>query len=291
MPLIGEQANRQPEETTSAREARAAVAIAAALYIVGASLIATTCAAARTWARPPARPRSRSRPCSRRAASLIAFSRHRGGIGLACIADLWGVVLITVLCASTGGASSPFGLIYFFALGHAAAFQPRGRLIVVSVAALVGFLAPLAYSEALDDVRRRRVRGRRAGAAHRSGHPHRARTHARAASRPGVSDRRHRQPRQLARPGGNDSKIARTAVPEYAELCVIDLLDGRGSMASTIAAAVDPAVAAEMERLRAARPAADGQQPSGGPGAGQRCAARAARPDRRCRGAVDRSER
>ena len=49
-------------------------------------------------------------------------------------------------------------------------------------------------------------------------------------------------------------KIARTAVPEYAELCVVDLLDGRGSMASTIAAAVDPAVAAEMERLRAARP-------------------------------------
>ncbi|HTU79851.1 MAG TPA: hypothetical protein VMF09_13945, partial [Solirubrobacteraceae bacterium] len=55
------------------------------------------------------------------------------------------IVLIAVLCASSGGPDSPFALIYFFALGHAAAFQPRARFVWVSVAALVAFLAPLAY--------------------------------------------------------------------------------------------------------------------------------------------------
>jgi serine phosphatase RsbU (regulator of sigma subunit) len=44
------------------------------------------------------------------------------------------------------------------------------------------------------------------------------------------------------------------AVPGLAELCVIDLLDGDGSVASTVAAAVDPRVAAGVERMRAAFP-------------------------------------
>ena len=57
-------------------------------------------------------------------------------------------------------------------------------------------------------------------------------------------------------------KIARTAVPDFAELCVIDLLDRRGSIGSTVAAAVDPAVAAEVERLRDAVPLQrDGSHP------------------------------
>src|SRR6202040_1719937 len=64
---------------------------------------------------------------------------------LAFVADMWGVLLVGLLCASTGGAHSPFALIYFFAIGHAAAFQPRVRLAIVSGASLAGFLTPLAY--------------------------------------------------------------------------------------------------------------------------------------------------
>ncbi|HEX2397707.1 MAG TPA: PAS domain S-box protein, partial [Solirubrobacteraceae bacterium] len=43
--------------------------------------------------------------------------------------------------------------------------------------------------------------------------------------------------------------IARTAVPEIAELCVIDLLEEGGTIASVAAAARDQALAAEIERL------------------------------------------
>jgi hypothetical protein len=49
-------------------------------------------------------------------------------------------------------------------------------------------------------------------------------------------------------------KIASTAVPELAELCVIDLVDEQGSIVSTVVAAVDPAVAAGVERMREAFP-------------------------------------
>ena len=282
--------SRHVDGETSAREARAAVAIAAALYIVGASLIATTVLLPDVGS-PAGAAAVAVAALLTACGLLIAFSSRRGGIGLACIADLWGVVLITVLCASTGGASSPFGLIYFFALGHAAAFQPRGRLIVVSVAALVGFLAPLAYSDvsttfgavacvgvvlalltaAVIHIALERMRSQRRDLEFLIGAT---------ANLDSSLD-----------PAETLRKFARTAVPEYAELCVIDLLDGRGSMASTIAAAVDPAVAAEIGASASGPSRAGGRQPSGGPGARERCAVRAARPDRRRRRAVDRSER
>ena len=83
---------------------------------------------------------------------LVAFYRHRGGLRLAFFADLWGIVLIAVLCASTGGTDSPFGLIYFFALGHAAAFQPPGRLALVCAAALRGLPRAADLHGRLDDI-------------------------------------------------------------------------------------------------------------------------------------------
>jgi len=261
MSLTAQRAETRSEETTGAREARAAIVIAAALYTVGALLIATA----------PLLPHVSS-PLGAAAVAaaalltagglLIAFSRRLGGLGLACAADLWGVVLIALLCASTGGAVSPFGLIYFFALGHAAAFQPRGRLLLVGAAALVGFLAPLAYSHVstvfgavaavgivlalltsvVIHVALERVREQRRRLEFLIG----ATANLDASLDPAETLR----------------KIARTAVPEFAELCVIDLLDRRGSIGSTVAAAADPAVAAEVERLRDATPLqADGRHP------------------------------
>jgi Stage II sporulation protein E (SpoIIE)/GAF domain len=253
MPLIGKRAKRPPEETTSSREARAAIAIAAALYIVGATLIAT--AALLPHVSSPAGAAAVAAVALVTAAGLlIAYSRRLGGLELACAADLWGIVLIAVLCASTGGASSPFGLIYFFALGHAAAFQPRGRLILVCGAGMLAFLAPLAYEDVPEMF----------GAVASVGIVLALLTSAVIHI---ALDRMREERRRLEfligatanldtslDPAETLRKIARTAVPEFAELCVIDLLDRRGGMGSTVAAAIDPALASEVERLRGARP-------------------------------------
>jgi serine phosphatase RsbU (regulator of sigma subunit) len=260
MPLAGELTSRAPE-TTGSREARAAIAIAAALYVMGAALIATAPLLPHISS-PTGAAAVAAAALLTAAGLLIAFSRRRGGLGLAFAADLWGIVLIALLCASTGGASSPFGLIYFFALGHAAAFQPRGRLILVTVAGLVAFLAPLAYADvptafgavaavgivlalltcAVIHIALERMRDQRRRLEFLIG----ATANLDASLDPAETLR----------------KIARTAVPEFAELCVIDLLDRRGSIGSTVAAAVDPAVAAEVERLRAAVPLRrDGSHP------------------------------
>ena len=48
--------------------------------------------------------------------------------------------------------------------------------------------------------------------------------------------------------------IVRTAVPELAELCVIDLLEDDGSIDRSVAAASDPALARELEEIRAQAP-------------------------------------
>lgn len=261
MPLTGARATEHVEETTGSREARVAVAIAAALYVVGAALIAT--AVLLPDVSSPAGAAGVAAAALLTAAGLlIAFSRRRGGIGLACAADLWGVVLIAVLCASTGGASSPFGLIYFFAVGHAAAFQPRDRWILVSAVALLAFLAPLAYSDVSTTF----------GAVACVGVVLALLTSAVihiALNR--MRDQRRRLESLIGATANLDTsldpaetlrKIARTAVPEFAELCVIDLLDRRGSIGSTVAAAVDPAIAAGVERLRDALPLqVDGNHP------------------------------
>jgi hypothetical protein len=244
---------RRPQAGTSRSEAYVAVASAAVLYVIGATLIATAfllphvsspagCVAVAVTAYLTA------------AALMLAFARRRVSLWLAWVADMWGIVVISFLCAASGGASSPFALLYFFALGHAAAFQPRGRFLIVSLAALLAFLAPLAYSHvstsfgafvfvgavlallttsvvhyALGRMRAERWRLEFLIAA--------------TAQLDSSLD-----PQQTLR------KIARTAVPDLAELCVIDLIETDGSITDTVAAAVDPAVAAEVERTRKLHP-------------------------------------
>ncbi|TMK23626.1 MAG: hypothetical protein E6G62_11540, partial [Actinobacteria bacterium] len=234
---------------TSRSEAYVAVASAAMLYVIGATLIATAffiphvsspagCVVVAVTAYLTA------------GALMLAYARGRVNLMLAWVADMWGIVLIVFLCAASGGASSPFALLYFFALGHAAAFQPRGRFLIVSLAALLAFLTPLVYSHvstgfgafvcigavlalltmsvlqyALGRMREQRWRLEFLIAA--------------TAKLDSSLD-----PQQTLR------KIARTAVPELAELCVIDLTDSEGSITDTVAAAADPAVAAEVERAR-----------------------------------------
>jgi PAS domain S-box-containing protein len=56
--------------------------------------------------------------------------------------------------------------------------------------------------------------------------------------------------------------IVRTAVPELAELCIIDLLEEDGSIGRAAAAAADPELARELEEVRAHSPLdADGSHP------------------------------
>jgi Stage II sporulation protein E (SpoIIE)/GAF domain len=261
MPLTEGGRNRHVESETSAREAHAAVGIAAALYVVGAALIATTALLPHVGS--PAGAATVAAAALLTAGGLvIAYVRGRGGLGLAWLADLWGIVLIAFLCASTGGASSPFGLIYFFALGHAAAFQPRGRLLVVSIAALLAFLAPLAYEGVSETFGAIACVGvvlalLTALVIHVALNRMRAQRH----SLEFLIGATARLDTSLD-PAETIRTIARTAVPELAELCIVDLLDGRGSIGSTIAAAADPAVAARIETLRRTRPLEmDGSHP------------------------------
>ncbi len=252
-PLSGVRAIRRESGRTGPREARVAVTIAAALYVAGAALTATSLLLPHVEA--PLGVFAVAGTAVLTAGLLaIAVLRRRADLELAFFADLWGVVLIAVLCASTGGTSSPFGLIYFFALGHAAAFQPRRRVLVVSVAVLVAFLAPLVYKGAPETFGAIACVGIVLGLL--------------AATVIHVGFERMRVQRRSLQflieasakldtsldPQETLRKIAATAVPELAELCVIDLIDARGSIGESVAAAIDPAVAQGVERIRSERP-------------------------------------
>ncbi|MCW3069617.1 MAG: putative sensor protein [Solirubrobacterales bacterium] len=238
---------------TSRREARAALVSAAALYTVGAMLCAT--AALLPHVSSPAAVVAIAVAAFLTAVALmLAYARQRRGLTLAWVADLWGVVLVALLCAATGGAGSPFGLVYFFAIGHAAAFQPRGRLLVVWAAGLIAFLAPLAYSHVSSSFGAFACVGI-VLALLASGLVHFALER--------VRQQRWRLEFLIAATAHLDTsldpqqtlqKIARTAVPELAELCVIDLIDADGWITTTVAAAVDSAVARSFEDVRNAQP-------------------------------------
>jgi Stage II sporulation protein E (SpoIIE)/GAF domain len=243
------------EEPPGEREARGAIATAGGLYFVGALLCATAVLLPHVSSPLGVTAVGLDAMLTAALLLLLAASRGWGGLGLACVADLWGIVLIAVLCASSGGPESPFALIYFFALGHAAAFQPRARFVLVSVVGLIAFLAPLAYEpyvpstfgavacvgivlallaslvvhSSLNRLREQRRRLRFLIAAT-------------------ATLDRSLDPAETLR------TIAHMAVPELAELCVIDLLDQSGSVASTVAASVDPAIATGVERMREAFP-------------------------------------
>jgi hypothetical protein len=237
----------------SEAEARAAVAAAAGLYVTGATLIATSVLLPHVDS--PAGATAVAVTALLTAAGLmIAFARHHGGLMLAFFADVWGVVEIVFLCASTGGASSPFAMLYFFAVGHAAAFQPRGRFLIVSFAGVLAFLAPLAYSH---------VSSSFGAIACVGGVLALLTTSVVHLALRRMRDERWQLEFLIAATDQLDSsldpqqtlrRIARTAVPELAELCVIDLIDADGSITDTVAAAIDPAVAAEVERTRKVTP-------------------------------------
>jgi serine phosphatase RsbU (regulator of sigma subunit) len=249
-------------------EVRAAVASAAALYVVGASLIATTVLLPNVSS--PAGAAAVAVTALLTAAGLIvAVVRDRGGLWLAWAADIWGIVLIMLLVASTGAANSPFALIYFFAIGHAAAFQPRDRFVSVSVAGLLAFLAPLVYSSVSASFGAIVCVGAvlallTIGVIHL------------ALGR--VRDQRHRLEFLIAATARLDTsldpeqtlhRIAGTALPELAELCVIDVLGSAGAVATTVADAVDPTLAGRIEEMHdrspPEAPARDGpEQPASG---------------------------
>ena len=242
------------EQTASQREARVAVATAGGLYFVGALLCAS--AALLPHVSSPAGVTAVALDALFTSALLlVAAIRGWGGLGLACAAELWGVVLIGVLTASSGGPDSPFALIYFFALGHAAAFQPRVRLIGVALATLVAFLAPLAYEPHVSTMFAAVACVGVVLALLTSIVVH--------AALSGLREQRRRLEILVAAtakldssldPGETLRTIANMAVPDLAELCVIDLLDDSGVVGSTVAAAVDPQLAAGVERMRRAFP-------------------------------------
>jgi len=153
------------------------------------------------------------------------------------------------LCAATGGADSPFSLIYFFAVCHAAAFQPRGRFVFVSVVALLAFLAPLAYETVSSDFAPFAAVGVVLALLTSWAIP---------LALAWIRRQRRRLQFMIAASAKLDTsldpsqtlrKIAHSAVPELAELCVIDLVDDSGC-AKAVAAALDPGIAARIEQLR-----------------------------------------
>lgn len=243
---------RRHQWASSYDEARVSLIIAAALYLAGAALTATSLVDPHVrW--PAGVVAVAAVACVTAIGLLLAAYRGRGGFGLAFAAELWGIVLIAVLCAATNGAASPFGLLYFFAICHAAAFQPRGRFVFASALALAAFLAPLAY------------RGVPAGFAPFaivgvmlalliSWVIHLAIA--------GLRDQRRRLEFVIGASAKLDTSLdpsqtlramAHSAVPELAELCVIDVVDRHGR-AETVAAARDAALAGGVERMRRAAP-------------------------------------
>jgi Stage II sporulation protein E (SpoIIE)/GAF domain len=240
-------------------ETRLAVASAAGLYVTGGALIATSFLLPEVSS--PAGAAAVAGDAMLTAVALMAaLARGRSGLGLALLADLWGITIITVLCASTGGATSPFALLYFFAIGHAAAFQPRGRFALVAVIGLLAFLAPLVYSHVeanfgaiacvgavlatlttvVVHLALERIRSQRRW----------LELLIAATAKLDTS----LDPQQTLR------RIADTALPQLADLCVIDLVDEDGSITTTVAAATDPSVARRIELIRSQ------QRPGAAPG-------------------------
>ena len=217
------------------REANWAVAVAGGLYFVGALLCATGALLPELRA-PFAIGAVGVLALSTSGLLLLVWHQGRGTLMIAYLADLWGIVLIAALCAGSGGHDSPFALIYVFAIGHAAAFQPRGRLYIVALASLVAFLSPLVYETGTStDVRRRGDRGHRDGPDDQRGGPLRAQQDPRAAPSPAGADHRERRldrsldPAETLRSISRDGRAAARAGVRRRRLRRerLDRLDGR----------------------------------------------------------------
>jgi diguanylate cyclase (GGDEF)-like protein len=78
--------------------------------------------------------------------ALLGLERaNRGSLGLAFAADVLAVGMIATAVAVTREAHSPYAGYYVFVALHAAAFQPRGRVLAMIGITTAAFLAPLAY--------------------------------------------------------------------------------------------------------------------------------------------------
>ncbi|HEX3512142.1 MAG TPA: GAF domain-containing SpoIIE family protein phosphatase [Solirubrobacteraceae bacterium] len=241
------------DEAMPRGEVRGAVLSAAGLYATGASLIATSFLLPHVSS-PAGAATVAGVAFATAAALVVTVQRGGGGLWLAWVADLWGVVLILALCVSTGGATSPFSLLYFFALGHAAAFQPRGRFLWVCGAVLLAFLTPVTYAHISATFGAFACVGA-VLALLTCGAIHLALVRMRLQRRgleflitaTAMLDT-SLDPQQTLR------RIAATAVPELAVLCVIDVLGSEGSIATTVADAVEPALARSVEAMHDASP-------------------------------------
>ncbi|MHB8234711.1 MAG: PP2C family protein-serine/threonine phosphatase, partial [Solirubrobacteraceae bacterium] len=247
----GNQPRRNP--ALSKREVRAAIHAEAGLYVLGGLLCSTALLIPHVRA-PEAVAAVGFVALFVAAGLFVAAEREWGGLELAFVGDLWGVVLIAVLCASAGGASSPFALIYLFAIGHAAGFQPRGRYIIVSIASLVAFLLPLTYERVPPIFGAVALVGI-VLAVMTTGVIHLALN--------SVREHRRRLKFLIDATASFDTSLdpaealrnlAHAAVPELAELCVIDLVGRDGRVTTTVAAALDRDVAIGVENLRRREP-------------------------------------
>ncbi|HEX4466751.1 MAG TPA: GAF domain-containing SpoIIE family protein phosphatase [Solirubrobacteraceae bacterium] len=241
---------RRSESTPGPGEATAAVTICGWLYLAGGLLCSA--AALLPHVGSPAGVTAVGLDALLTSAVLLYVAgRGRGGLWLAFLGDMWGIAIIAVLCASSGGSSSPFGLIYFFAIGHGAAFQPLRRSALVFAAGTLCFVAPWIYE---DHVTRNFeaivcvgvALGLLTAAVLRS-----------ALNRMRVQRRRleiliqatARLDKSLD-PGETLRTVADIFAADLADLCVIDLLDGTGSIGSSVVAAGDTELARRVEQMR-----------------------------------------
>jgi diguanylate cyclase (GGDEF)-like protein len=68
-----------------------------------------------------------------------------GSLRLAFASDLLAVGVVAVFVGITDGAHSPYAPYFLLAALHAAAFQPRGRVLIAMAVTTTAFLAPLVY--------------------------------------------------------------------------------------------------------------------------------------------------
>ena len=118
---------------------------AAALYGLGAALLGIACA---LEDEPGVRVAVGGMAALALAVALAFIwldGTGRDSLRLVFAADLLAVAIIGVFVAITEGAHSAYSAYFFLAALHAAAFQPRGRVLVAMAVTTAAFLAPFAY--------------------------------------------------------------------------------------------------------------------------------------------------
>ena len=244
---------RQPWEPPSPDEVLAANASAAGLYLAGASLCATGTLLPHLESLAGVTAVGVVAVITA-IGLLLAVRARRGGLGLALAVELWGVFLIAVAVASTGGTSSPLAVMYLFALGHAGAFQPRRRLAFVVAVTIVAFLAPITYESATSTFAAVAcigvvIAGLTLGLVHLTLNYIR-----RQRRLLGVMVAATSELASSLDPVHTLREFARALVPAIADVCWVDLLDPDRTMVESVAVAGDPHIAAQLERIAAAAP-------------------------------------